>query len=642
MATLLQFHDRPTPARQTPRVHILLGRQLVRMGAIRADQLLKALRLQPTLDAPIGEILMAEGWVEPDQIETALAAQHRLPRADLHRDPPESSLCRSLPSSFWLHHRVIPWKREDGRVLVATSRPDLFETLRGALGDVFGDTAPVLAGDAMIAAAIAAEFSQDLAASASERVAPEYSCRNWRHTNRTILPAVLLLMVLALALAPAQVFAMFCVLAVASLTLFALLKLVAASANLLAPLPGAEQPEMQSGTPLPRVSVLVPLFREREILGDLLARLDLLTYPRALLEVILVLEQEDDVTRATLSEHSLPGWIRVIEVPAHGGLTTKPRAMNYALDFCRGDIIGVWDAEDAPEPDQIETVAARFAIAPPEVVCLQGVLDYYNPRTNWLARCFTIEYSAWFRVILPGIARLGLVVPLGGTTLFFRRSVLEELGGWDAHNVTEDADLGVRLCRAGYRTEMIPTTTYEEANCRPWPWIKQRSRWLKGFMVTYLVHMRDPLGLLRDLGPWRFLGVQTFFIGTLSQFLLAPALWSFWLILAGQPHPLLNGLASSTVMGLCALFLAVEILGIILGAVGVWRGGRRSLALFVPTMIFYFPLGCIAAYKALYELLMRPFYWDKTQHGHAAPETGSPAQPVVQPVTGPEPVGAIP
>lgn len=624
MGTQLRLLTPRRAAVSSKAAHAPLGHHLVRMGAIRPDQLLKALELQLRLGAPLGEILVAEGWISPEQIETALAAQYGLPRADLQRTPPDSALCRSLPVAFWLHHRIVPWKRAGNVVQIATARPDRFEHIRGRLGDAFGDATPVLAGDSAISAAIAAEFSADLASSASQRVAPQYSCRTWKHTNRVVLPAILACALVALIAAPLQIFAGLSLLAIASLILFATLKLVAATAHLLAtsrpPVPHDAPAQPDTAPRLPQVSVLVPLFREREILGDLLRRLDRLTYPKALLDVVLVLEQKDDVTRATLSEHTLPSWIRVIEVPAHGGLTTKPRAMNYALDFCRGEIIGIWDAEDAPESDQIETVAAHFATAPSDVVCLQGILDYYNPRTNWLARCFTIEYSAWFRVVLQGIARLGLVVPLGGTTLFFRRDALEELGGWDAHNVTEDADLGVRLCRAGYRTRMIPTTTYEEANCRPWPWVRQRSRWLKGFMVTYLVHMKSPLRLLRDLGPWRFLGVQAFFIGTLCQFLLAPVLWSFWLIVLGLPHPLQGMASSGTVTALSALFIATEGLAIAIGLIAVSRSGRRFLMPYVPTLILYFPLGCLAAYKALYELLLRPFYWDKTQHGQAAPD----------------------
>ncbi|WP_272004760.1 glycosyltransferase family 2 protein [Roseovarius sp. ZX-A-9] len=308
--------------------------------------------------------------------------------------------------------------------------------------------------------------------------------------------------------------------------------------------------------------------------------------------------------------------MRAVIVP-EGQPRTKPRAMNYALDFCEGDIIGIFDAEDSPDPDQITQVARRFQAAPPEVVCLQGSLDYYNPRQNWLARCFTIEFAAWFRVMLPGLARLGLAIPLSGTTLYFRRPALEELGGWDAHNVTEDADLGFRLARHGYRTEMIGTVTGEEANCRIWPWIKQRSRWLKGYMTTYLVHMRRPMQFYRQLGALKFWGFQAHFITALSQFFLAPFLWSFWLILLGLPHPLDPLISRDVLIMLGRLFLAVELLNIAIYVVAVSGRYHRHLIPWAPTMHFCTPLGTVAAYKALYELIFAPFFWDKTSHGHS-------------------------
>jgi cellulose synthase/poly-beta-1,6-N-acetylglucosamine synthase-like glycosyltransferase len=210
---------------------------------------------------------------------------------------------------------------------------------------------------------------------------------------------------------------------------------------------------------------------------------------------------------------------------------------------------------------------------------------------------------------------MGLVVPLGGTTVFLRRSALEALGGWDAHNVTEDADLGMRLCRAGYRTEMIATVTYEEANCRPWPWIKQRSRWLKGFLVTYMVHMRDPARLARELGLWRFLSFQAFFLGTLGQFLLAPVIWSYWLLLLGLSHPMAKTGPAFLVPAAVTLFLAIEILAWVAALIALSRSDRRFLIPFIPTMMLYFPLGTLAAVKAVCEWAIAPYFWDKTQHG---------------------------
>jgi cellulose synthase/poly-beta-1,6-N-acetylglucosamine synthase-like glycosyltransferase len=305
-----------------------------------------------------------------------------------------------------------------------------------------------------------------------------------------------------------------------------------------------------------------------------------------------------------------------------GKLKTKPRALNYALEFCRGSIIGIYDAEDAPAPDQIRKMVSHFHRRGPEVACLQGVLDFYNARANWLARCFAIEYAAWFRVVLPGLSRLGIPVPLGGTTLFFRRAALESLGGWDAHNVTEDADLGLRLARHGFRTEFLDSVTEEEANCRAWPWVRQRSRWLKGYAMTWATHMRRPALLWRQLGGKGFFGVQVLFLGTLSQFALAPLLWSFWGLSLGLQHPLAAALPEGGMQVLFGLFLAAELVNLGVGAMGVHRAGKPGLIAWLPMLHFYFPLASLASYKAFWEMAARPFYWDKTRHGLHGPDFG--------------------
>lgn len=611
------------PVAPAGHTRLLLGRLLVQRGAISPEELLKALHLQIRLGAPLGEILTSEGWVAPETVQSALAEQYGIERVDLVLSPPDPDLCSCLPHAAWLKHRIIPWARRGSETLIATARPDQFDAIAAQLERQFGSVAPVLATETQIMDAIATRFTRPMARAASHRVPLKFSCRTWQTAPPMVLPLLFLACLLALIFIPKITFAALSLVAIATLTMFSLLRFCAFTASIarggLLTAPTARIRKDEWHQKLPKVSVLVPLYQEKEIADALVQRLGKLTYPKALLDVILVLEEHDTVTRDTLDATDLPTWMRVIKVPAFGGLTTKPRAMNYALDFCDGEIIGIWDAEDAPAPDQIETVVHRFGQVDDDVVCLQGVLDFYNPRTNWLARCFTIEYSSWFRVILPGISQMGLVVPLGGTTLFFKRDKLEQLGGWDAHNVTEDADLGMRLCRAGYRTEMINTVTEEEANCRLWPWVKQRSRWLKGFMVTYLVHMRRPRALLRDLGVLRFLSFQAFFLGTLSQFLLAPVLWSFWLILSGQPHPVQTLVPASVVLGIGALFVMTEALSMGVGALAVSRPERRFLIPWVLTLPLYFPLGTLAAYKALYELVVKPFYWDKTQHGHHTP-----------------------
>ncbi|MFS4582356.1 glycosyltransferase [Phaeobacter sp. C3_T13_0] len=595
---------------------------------------MRALVLRQHQRAPIDQILVSEGWASQEQVLDALSSQHGMQRVDLGGHRPQARLLARKPARFWLRRCALPYMQLGQTTMLAVAHPDDFADLKRDLTQSFGDVQPVIASEVQIIECLTAHFRDDLALEASTRVPLAYSCRTLRQPNWTGFPMIAgaATACTLTAMAPRQIFTCLCALALFALFLFILLK----CAGFLSHLQGqrarratedcstSEQPGTRTDAVLniahqrrlPSISVLVPLYKEAEIGRALLCRLCKLTYPRSLLEVLLVLEEDDEVTRKAIRCADLPDWFKVIEVPAHGGLTTKPRAMNYALNYCHGDIIGVWDAEDAPDPDQLEQVAHAFAQGDNNLACLQGALDYYNPGQNWISRCFTLEYASWFRIVLPGIARLGLVVPLGGTTLFIRRDILEQLGGWDAHNVTEDADLGVRLSRLGYRTDMFPTTTYEEANCKPWPWIKQRSRWLKGFMITYLVHMRRPAVLARQLGWRQFLGLQAFFIGTVGQFMLAPCLWTFWLISLGFTHPSAPLLPPGAPFLAAAGLVFFELLGIVIAIAAAFASGRRSLAFWAPTMILYFPMGVIAVYKALYELIFKPFYWDKTAHGH--------------------------
>ena len=603
-----------------------LGRHLVEAGKITNTQLIHALERQKTIAAPLGEILVSDGAITPADVMSAVAHQNAAYEVDLKAQKPDPALARLASRRVWLKHRAVPVSRVGRSVLMAMPRPDQISALKRALPGDFPDIIPVIAPEHEVQDALASLYRKELTAYAETRLSSRFSCRHWGKIGpwRTGFAGFLIVsLILGVVLTPGVTFAAICVFTVMCLFTITLLKLTAAVAHIGHSLHAEPPPPDIPQGRWPRISVMVPLFKETEIASALITRLQKITYPKVLLDVVLVLEEKDTLTRDTIARCDLPHWMRVVEVPDGGGITTKPRALNYALDFCKGDIVGIWDAEDAPAPDQLHHVAARFAHAPRDVVCLQGILDYYNPRANWLSRCFTLEYAGWFRVILPGLARLGLVIPLGGTTLFLRRDKIHKMGGWDAHNVTEDADLGVRIARLGYRTETIATPTYEEANCRLWPWIKQRSRWLKGFMVTYGVHMRRPRALLRDLGWKRFLGFQAFFIGTLSQFLFAPILWTFWLKMLAFPHPTQSVFSQNILVGVATLFLVTEVVNLGIAFSAAARKEHRFLIPWALTLPVYFPLGTIAAYKALYELIVTPFYWDKTQHGHSKPDAGS-------------------
>lgn len=589
-----------------------LLKALLRDGVIAPHHLPAALTLQPDRRSRLPDLMLSRRLVEERPLYDALARYWQLGHADLSLTFADPRLINRFGALNCLKEGLLPWRSVGGQTVVVASHPDIVQRNRSRLAEVFGPLIFSVAPARQIEAALLAASGPGLARRAETRVALEESCRRFPRLT-SARAALVLLLTLALITALSSTIR-------TALTIWAVVTLVLAMGLKFAALIASLRPDPANTLPppviarLPTVSIIVALYRESEIAGRLIRRLGRLDYPKELLDIVLVVEEDDAMTRAALARADLPGWMRVVTAP-EGRVKTKPRALNFALDHCRGSIVGVYDAEDAPEPDQIRKVVERFHCRGAEVACLQGALDFYNPETNWLSRCFTIEYASWFRVMLPGLQRLGLPIPLGGTTLFFRRTALEKLGGWDAWNVTEDADLGLRLVRHGLRTEIIGTTTFEEANCRTIPWVKQRSRWIKGYMMTYLTHMRRPLLLWRQIGAWRFLGFQILFLGSLSQALLGPVLWSYWALALVPGHPAAGALSGELMPWVMGLFLAAELCNITLGLFGLKRSGHKLNAVWVVSMNLYFPLQAFAAYKALWELLHRPFYWDKTSHG---------------------------
>ena len=620
-STLLSTATEPLILR-SPRQHrgaTLIGQILMEMGEISAGDMIRAIAMRAREEALFGEILLANSMVTEAGLFRGLALQFGCDVADLATDPPDVRLIRSFGAERCLQLGIIPWKRVGSVTLIATSQPEKFSDIKQNLPKNFGQTLMVVAPESDIHKALLLSSQKSLAKRAETRVAPDESCREWDTRTTARLAAGIIIGLLAgVIAAPHMTLLILTIWAIIALVFNTGLKAAAAWVTFRASRSNHSVfQSRRTGKPvmrLPKISIMVPLFKERAIAGRLVRRLNRLNYPRELLDICLVLEEDDTVTQSALKAANLPVWMRQIVVP-RARLKTKPRALNYALDFCKGSVIGVYDAEDAPEPDQLFKVARRFHETGPEVACLQGVLDFYNSHANWLSRCFTIEYATWFRIVLPGLEKLGFVIPLGGTTIFFRRDALEKIGGWDAHNVTEDADLGIRLARRGYKTEMLPALTEEEANCRIWPWVRQRSRWLKGYAITWAVHMRNPRKLLSELGPWRFFGVQLLFLGSLSQFLLAPLLWTFWALPLGLNHPLQDILSSTVFYLLATLFLISELVSLIVAIYALAPNRHRRLWFWIPTLHLYFPLATIAAYKGIWELITKPFYWDKTSHG---------------------------
>jgi hypothetical protein len=405
-----------------------------------------------------------------------------------------------------------------------------------------------------------------------------------------------------------------------SLSLFFLLAIAlrfAAVLNLAFPDAERKKQRLLSDAELPRYTVFVPLFKEVEILPHLAKALAKLNYPAAKLDIKIVLEEVDASTIEAASKLAFPGNVDLIVVPDRLP-RTKPKALNYALQFATGDLAVIYDAEDRPEPDQLRKAATRFHRASADVACLQARLDYFNASENWLSRQFTIEYATLFRGLLPLLSRFGLPLPLGGTSNHFRIGVLRALGAWDPFNVTEDADLGMRLHRAGYRVETLDSTTYEEACCQSVPWIKQRTRWLKGWMQTFGVHMRSPLTTLRETGLTGFLAFHAYFAGIIVSSLAHPL---FYLVLAydawnGTVFDRGGTLGDDVLLAVAvANFVGGYAVNIALGAMSLRGTKHRQLwphVLFIPVYWLYVSA---AAYRAVWQLFYAPFYWEKTEHG---------------------------
>ncbi len=362
---------------------------------------------------------------------------------------------------------------------------------------------------------------------------------------------------------------------------------------------------------LPVYSIICALYREAGVVEDLVAAIRDLDYPPEKLDVKFVIEADDKETRQALTSLELGAAFEIVTAPAIGP-RTKPKALNVALPLVRGDFTVVYDAEDKPEPDQLRRAVAAFYGGDHQLACLQAALTIDNTADGWLTRMFTAGYAGQFDVLLPALAAKRFPLPLGGSSNHFRTAVLRQVGGWDPYNLTEDADLGMRLCRLGYRTDVLPSATYEEAPARFRAWLKQRTRWYEGWMQTWLVHMRRPRRLWRDLNPTGTFAFQLLLAGNVLSALVHPIFMAAlaYLLLIKPPLQAVGYLGAATLLAGYASTILVEARG--LGRRGLLRHGWALI--FTP--VYWFLLSW-AAWRALYKLLRDPQAWEKTEHGLA-------------------------
>ncbi|MDE1159790.1 MAG: glycosyltransferase family 2 protein [Neorhizobium sp.] len=385
----------------------------------------------------------------------------------------------------------------------------------------------------------------------------------------------------------------------------------------LSPLPSSEPFLEPEPMPLPPYTVLVALYHEEQMARQLVASLLRLDWPASLLDIKLVCEADDEDTIAALKACRLPAHIEIVEVPPIGP-RTKPKALTYALSAARGQLLAIYDAEDRPHPSQLREAWQHFAQAPPTLACLQAPLIITNARQSFLSALFSLEYSGLFRGLLPLLGRTRMPLPLGGTSNHFRVEALRQAGGWDPHNVTEDADIGLRLYRLGYHADILTRQTLEDAPVTIPVWAAQRSRWFKGWLQTWLVAMRKPATLFGEMGAAAFFNFQLLIGGMLLSSLMHPLIVILLTIeVRAMMEPPADGLPLPTLV-LFAIDLA-NILGsylvfVALGLKAMTEHERKLVGRRWAYMPLYWLLISYAAWRAVIELRTKPFHWNKTPH----------------------------
>ena len=385
---------------------------------------------------------------------------------------------------------------------------------------------------------------------------------------------------------------------------------------------------------LPVYTLLVPLFHESEMLPHILQNIAEIDYPKEKLDVKILMEEEDTETLEKARKLGLFGNIEEIIAPMseneyhrflsifhpiiipNAEIKTKPRACNYGLKRARGEFVVIYDAEDLPDRDQLKKTVLAFRNLGEEYACVQCLLNFYNARKNLLTRWFSIEYSYYYDYYIQGLDKMEAPIPLGGTSNHFRMKTLKELGAWDPFNVTEDADIGMRIARKKYKTGVLNSHTYEEAVPDIKNWIRQRSRWVKGFVITWFVTMRHPIQVLRDIGLKNFLIFQTGFGGNFYLPLMNFFLWMV-LILGFIIPDYISGWFNFWPFAVVAVFNLVvgNLFFLIMMMLATWKEKKGDLLIYSFFSPIYWILITIGAWRGLLQLIVKPYKWDKTYHG---------------------------
>jgi cellulose synthase/poly-beta-1,6-N-acetylglucosamine synthase-like glycosyltransferase len=597
-----------------------VGDILVQQGVITAAQLKEAVITQQECGSRLGDVVMAKGWITSFKLYSTLATHLGLPFVNLDIHPADSSLIKSALYGRYLEHLAIPYQLNNGKLTVAIA--DVCETSMEFIRQQYGDVDYVITSKFDIIwylQKVGNDFFSDTAVNALSFARPKQSAKQV-FTIQQLVQLGLFLSVFFTVLVywPTQTLIginMFAgVFFLINFIFKALLAWLGSHRHVDTRISEQMLSELDETT-LPMYTILVPMYKEAKTLPIIAAALRRLDYPKSKLDVKLVLEENDTETVQAAKDLGLESYFEIIRVPSSQP-QTKPKACNYALNFARGKFITIYDAEDKPDPQQLKKALLTFQNSDDDMICVQARLNYFNTNDSWLTRMFTLEYSIWFDYFLPGLDILRIPIPLGGTSNHFKMDKLREIGLWDPYNVTEDADLGMRITQLGYRVGVVNSTTLEEATGHLGNWIRQRSRWIKGYMQTYLVYMRHPMDTYKSLGHAGFWGFQMFIGGTIMMSLLLPFMYGmyfYWLITQTMAldiyfTPVVLYMSLFNLLVGNGFFIYVYMLG-------AFKRHNYALIPHALTAPLYWVLLSVAGYKALWQLVYNPFFWEKTTHG---------------------------
>lgn len=369
-------------------------------------------------------------------------------------------------------------------------------------------------------------------------------------------------------------------------------------------------------TRLPLYTILIPLYQEAAVIGQIREAMEALDYPKEKLEILITLEEYDTETREAIERAGLPFYFRVITLP-NVPPKTKPKALNVALRQAKGEFLVIYDAEIIPDPDQLKKAVLAFR-KHRSIACLQTRLDHYNAEQNLLTRFFNIEFNFYYDLFLPGLQHFGFPIPLSGHSTHFRKKALKRVKGWDPYNVAEDCDMGIALYRKGYRTEILDSSSKEEATATLSSWMRQRTRWMKGFLQSSIVHLRHPMQLKKNLGGWRnFFAFLLIVPGTV---VLNFVNLFYWVLLVGwftTHSPFIQTLFVGPILPISVICsLGGNALFIYFNLVGCYRRKKYSLVKYALLSPLYWILLAIATGRAVFQLFTKPYHWEKTVHGN--------------------------